>query len=86
VLGEETVIITVGSHERKNFVVHKQLLCDTSEFFAKAFKGGFKEAEQGFIEMLGMSGIKSLFPNPEHLTWLTYDAFQTTTLMRLHGS
>ncbi|KAI9053318.1 hypothetical protein LZ554_002281 [Drepanopeziza brunnea f. sp. 'monogermtubi'] len=52
VMGEETVIITVGSHKRKNFVVHKQLLCDASEFFAKAFKGGFKEAEEGVMEML----------------------------------
>ena len=31
--------------KRKEFVIHKKLLCDKSDFFRKAFTGSFKEGE-----------------------------------------
>ncbi|PMD39649.1 hypothetical protein L207DRAFT_583511 [Hyaloscypha variabilis F] len=44
VLGTEIVTIHVGP-KRKPFTLHKKLICDRSEFFAKAFNGQFQEAE-----------------------------------------
>jgi BTB/POZ domain len=38
------VTIHVGG-KRKAFTVHKKLICARSEYFAKVFNGGFKEAE-----------------------------------------
>jgi hypothetical protein len=37
--------------ERREFTVHKRLLCDRSSFFAGAFSTGFKEAITGIIEL-----------------------------------
>ncbi|KAF4632013.1 hypothetical protein G7Y89_g6109 [Cudoniella acicularis] len=45
-LGNQTVKIYVGE-KRKEFLVHKDLLCKTSDFFAKGFNGGFKESQEG---------------------------------------
>ncbi|KAL2072709.1 hypothetical protein VTL71DRAFT_12052 [Oculimacula yallundae] len=47
-LGTEFVTIHVGP-KRKTFAVHKKLLCDCSDFFSKAFDGGFKEAKEGVM-------------------------------------
>lgn len=38
----------VGS-KRKEFVAHKKLLCDGSEYFRKAFTSGFKEGIEGVM-------------------------------------
>jgi len=46
VLGNEIVTLYVGP-KRKQFTVHKKLLCDRCEFFSKAFRGNFQEAEKG---------------------------------------
>jgi hypothetical protein len=46
VLGNEIVTLNIGP-ERKQFTVHKKLLCDRCEFFSKAFRGNFREAEKG---------------------------------------
>lgn len=35
--------------KRKEFGVHKKLLCDTSDFFAKAFNSNFKEGIEGIM-------------------------------------
>jgi hypothetical protein len=40
------VTLYVGP-KRKQFTVHKKLLCDRCEFFSKAFRGNFSEAEKG---------------------------------------
>lgn len=48
VLGDEVVTIYVGP-ERKKSIVHKKLLCNRSSFFAKAFNGSFKEAQEGVM-------------------------------------
>jgi hypothetical protein len=47
-LGTDTVTIYVGP-KRKKFLVHKKLICDRSEYFSKAFKGGFQETEKGVM-------------------------------------
>ena len=43
-LGTKIVTIQVGP-KRKAFSLHKKLLCSRSEYFTKAFNGGFKESE-----------------------------------------
>jgi hypothetical protein len=43
-LGTELVAIYVGKKPTQ-FVIHKKLLCDTTDFFLKAFSGSFKESE-----------------------------------------
>lgn len=43
-LGTEIVTIYVGP-KRKSFSIHKKLLCSRSEYFDKAFNGGFKESD-----------------------------------------
>ncbi|KAG4437857.1 hypothetical protein IFR05_006659 [Cadophora sp. M221] len=43
-LGTEIVTIHVGP-EKKVFSIHKKLLCNRSEYFDKAFNGGFKESD-----------------------------------------
>lgn len=46
--GTEIVSITVGQPETLQvFTVHKDLICRSSEFFQKAFNGGFSEAREG---------------------------------------
>jgi hypothetical protein len=47
-LGTDTVTIYVGP-KRKKFLVHKKLICDCSDYFSKAFTGGFQEAEKGVM-------------------------------------
>ncbi|KAG4437856.1 hypothetical protein IFR05_006658 [Cadophora sp. M221] len=47
-LGSKIVTIHVGP-KRKVFTFHKKLLCDRSDFFFKAFNGGFKEATTGVM-------------------------------------
>jgi len=39
--------------EKKSFRLHKSLLCHASKYFDAALNGGFKEAEEEKIEMLG---------------------------------
>ncbi|KAH6671063.1 hypothetical protein B0J14DRAFT_640085 [Halenospora varia] len=43
-LGTEIVTIYVGN-ERTEFVVHKQLICETADYFSKAFTGAFVERD-----------------------------------------
>jgi hypothetical protein len=50
VLGNEIVTLYVGP-KRKQFTVHKKLLCDRCEFFSKAFRGNFSEAEKGEMNL-----------------------------------
>ncbi|MCJ1419905.1 hypothetical protein MMC32_006261 [Xylographa parallela] len=47
-LGIETVSIFVGP-KRKQYTVHKELLCKAVPFFCKAFGEAFNEAEMGEI-------------------------------------
>jgi hypothetical protein len=44
------VAIYVGP-ERKEFTVHKKLLCDSADFFKGAFTRDFEEAHKGEIQM-----------------------------------
>ncbi|KAH7417450.1 hypothetical protein BKA64DRAFT_769404 [Cadophora sp. MPI-SDFR-AT-0126] len=45
-LGTEIVTIYVGTEpNRKQFTIHKKLICDKVDFFRKEFMGGFKENE-----------------------------------------
>jgi hypothetical protein len=46
ILGNEIVKLYVGK-KRKEFTIHKKLLCDRADFFSKAFNGGFQEAKKG---------------------------------------
>jgi len=50
-MGHEFVKLYVGD-ERKEFTIHKKLLCDRVDFFAKAFSGGFQEATNGEMHLL----------------------------------
>ncbi|KAF7922963.1 hypothetical protein BELL_0476g00020 [Botrytis elliptica] len=47
-LGTEVVKLIVGP-KRKEFTVHKKLVCDLCDYFRKAFCGPFKEAGEGII-------------------------------------
>jgi hypothetical protein len=59
-LGTELVTIYVGNKPAQ-FVIHKKLLCDTTDFFLKAFSGSFKESE-GVLRLPEESpGVFSLF-------------------------
>jgi hypothetical protein len=50
-LGTEIVAIYVGP-KRKEFSVHKKLICSRSEYFSKAFKDGLQESEKGVMYLL----------------------------------
>lgn len=41
-LGTEFVTIYVGK-EQKEYIVHKQVICNTADYFSKAFTGAFQE-------------------------------------------
>jgi hypothetical protein len=43
-MGDEMASIYVGP-KRKKFLVHKKLICEASDFFSKAFTGGFQESQ-----------------------------------------
>jgi hypothetical protein len=43
-LGRELVNIYVGK-KRTEFIIHKKLICDKTEFFLKAFTGAFRERD-----------------------------------------
>ncbi|KAK0119334.1 hypothetical protein ONS95_008176 [Cadophora gregata] len=50
-LGTEIVTINVGTgSNRKQFIIHKKLICSKVDFFHKAFVGGFKE-NQGLMDL-----------------------------------
>lgn len=49
-MGTETVTLSVGK-KRKEFTVHKKLICDASKFFNDAFNGPFKEGVDGIMYM-----------------------------------
>jgi len=49
-MGNEIVHIFVGS-DKKQFTIHKRLLCTHSNFFEKAFNGGFKEATEDKMDL-----------------------------------
>jgi BTB/POZ domain len=49
--GTETVMINTGQGERsQTFTVHKDLLCQSSEFFRLAFDGQFLESKTGCLD------------------------------------
>ncbi|TVY89016.1 hypothetical protein LAWI1_G007186 [Lachnellula willkommii] len=49
-LGTDIVTIHVGP-ERKAFAIHKNLICNRSDFFSKAFNGPFKEGIDGTMHL-----------------------------------
>jgi hypothetical protein len=49
-MGDEVVSIYVGP-KRKKFLVHKKLICEASDFFSKAFTGGFQEAQENSMHL-----------------------------------
>lgn len=49
-MGSEVVSIFLGK-KRKEFNVHKKLICDASKFFSDAFTGPFKEGQEGTMYM-----------------------------------
>ncbi|PQE03952.1 50s ribosomal l17 protein [Rutstroemia sp. NJR-2017a BVV2] len=60
-LGNETVTLIVGK-KRKEFTVHKQLLCDSCGYFRGAFDGSFKEGQEGKIYLVEESeGAVAIF-------------------------
>jgi hypothetical protein len=50
IIEDETVSIYVGP-KRKKFLVHKKLICEISDFFSKAFTGGFQEAQENSMHL-----------------------------------
>ena len=49
-MGPETVTLIVGK-KRKEYVVHKKLLCDSCKYFKDAFDGRIKEGNLGTMYM-----------------------------------
>ncbi len=49
-LSKEMVDVFVGP-ERKQFHLHKDLLCDRSSYFQKAFEGDFKESRENSMDL-----------------------------------
>ena len=49
-MGSETVAVFVGK-KRKEFNVHKKLICQASKFFNDAFSGPFKEGQENRMHM-----------------------------------
>ncbi|TVY15177.1 hypothetical protein LARI1_G007255 [Lachnellula arida] len=49
-IGTDIVTIHVGP-ERKAFAIHKNLICNRSDFFSKAFNGPFKEGVDGTMHL-----------------------------------
>jgi len=49
-MGSETVSVLVGK-KRKEFNVHKKLICQASKFFNDAFSGPFKEGQENRMHM-----------------------------------
>jgi hypothetical protein len=49
-IGNKLITIYVGP-KRREFVVHKNLICQTSDFFSKAFTGGFQEAQENSMHL-----------------------------------
>lgn len=49
-MGCEVVSVFVGK-KRKEFNVHKKLICEASKFFSDAFNGPFKEGQEGSMYM-----------------------------------
>ena len=53
----ETVTLVVGT-EQKQFIVHKELICAKSEYFAKTFREDtFKEGKEKTIYLPGVWGV-----------------------------
>ncbi|MCJ1286690.1 hypothetical protein MMC26_006036 [Xylographa opegraphella] len=50
VLGTETISLFVGP-ERKHYVVHKKLLCDTVPYFSKLLEGPFVESKADYVNL-----------------------------------
>lgn len=50
--GAEIVTLLVG-RDKVKFLVHKDILCQESPYFEKAFKSGFKEATENSLTLLG---------------------------------
>jgi hypothetical protein len=44
-LGNKMVTIYVGP-KRKEFTIHKELICGSANYFEKAFDGNFKEGRE----------------------------------------
>jgi hypothetical protein len=69
-LGNEMVTLYVGP-KRKKFIVHKKLICDSADYFDKAFNGRFKEGREGIMHLPGdKPGAFSLF-----IDWLYRSTF-----------
>lgn len=49
-MGSDIVTLVVGK-KRKEFKVHKKLICEASKFFNDAFNGPFKEGKEGIMYM-----------------------------------
>jgi hypothetical protein len=49
-MGSETIKVFVG-RKRKEFSIHKKLICQASKFFNDAFTGAFKEGQEGIMYM-----------------------------------
>ncbi len=49
-MGSETVSIFVGK-KRKEFNIHKKLICEASKFFNDAFNGPYKEGQENRMHM-----------------------------------
>jgi hypothetical protein len=59
---EGTVIIEVGLDHEK-YYIHRALLVHHSEYFAKALRGSWKEAQEGIVKLedIGTEECKSHF-------------------------
>ncbi|KAH8770275.1 hypothetical protein BGZ57DRAFT_929289 [Hyaloscypha finlandica] len=60
-LGNKMVTIYVGP-KRKEFTIHKKLICGSADYFEKAFNGDFKEGREGIMYLPeDNSGVFSFF-------------------------
>ncbi|KAI9878193.1 MAG: hypothetical protein M1830_001585 [Pleopsidium flavum] len=77
-LFDQTVVKVYVGPKKTRFFIHKELLCDHSEFFRAALTGGFKEAHEGAVYL----PEDELEVFAKLVEWLYADQLDTTFIFR----
>ncbi|KAF2804160.1 uncharacterized protein BDZ99DRAFT_368935, partial [Mytilinidion resinicola] len=50
-LKDQTIVTLKVGPDAQSLSIHREMICQSSKYFTKAFKGGFKEAEEKCITL-----------------------------------